>query len=561
MTGFAPYEGKLDLMPPISIGAYAGLSQYTGSDGPEFLYSWTADAQKTKGRHTLSFGGRVMRNTFFTDCQTGSFESFNALQTGFGSNTGDPLASFLLGLPQSAGRGVGHTAGDYSDWSYAYYVHDSIHASPKLTLSLGLRWDYAGPMINSFGADNFDWVTGKYYWDIKNPVTGAPANIRRGGVAPDYRGYQPRFGVAYSITPKTVVRAAYGIFSDAFGVTGQSEESNHGDWPFAFTQTLGSLNTGFPTAFVDNPFPGAPIPTATPLGMAQGTNFDIPTSRTGYVQEWNFSLQRQITPSVMMELSYMGSHGLKLPAQIIDSTAVTPGTDPYQNRQRWNFPPFVENNYHEMSSTYNGLSVRLDKRASRNLTFLIDFTWQKTLDNMDSLGTGVNAATPNDNANPTRFNVGQFWGPAGFDIQKIFNASYIYEIPFRTQSKWANSLMANWSLSGNIAADSGLPYFVFIDGDNENIGSVGRLDEFPDSIGDPNAISKETVNEWFNTAAYQMPPYGTAGHAGRHALFSDALLNWDSAFTKRWPFGENRSVEFRGEFFNLPKMGVSTLLR
>ena len=550
LTGFAPYEGKFDLMPPISIGAYTGLSQGRGSDGPEFLLSWTADAQKTVGRQTLSFGGRILRNTFFTDCQTGTFEEFSADQTAFGSGTGNALASFLLGLPDAAGRLAGHTAGDYSDITYSYYIHDSFRATPKLTLNVGLRWDYAAPLINSLGSSTFQWETGQMLWDIKNPVTGAPANVRRGGVAPDYRGYQPRFGVAYSLTSKTVVRAAYGIFSDAFGATAQDEESNHGNWPFSFSQTLGSLNLGLPTAFIDNPFSGPPVPTSVASGLAQGMNFFTASSRTGYVHEWNFSLQRQLTPSLMLEASYVGSHGLKLPSQIIDNTASTPGTDPYQNRQRWNFPPYVENNYHENSSRYNGLSLRLDKRASKNLTFLVAFTWQKALDTMDAIGSGVNAARPHDNVNPTRFNLGEFWGSAGFDVEKIFNASYIYEIPFKTKSRWANAALANWSLAGNLAADRGLPYFVFIHGDNENIGSVGRRDEFPDLVGDPNAISERTTQQWFNTAAYRMPPYGTAGHAGRHALFSDPLLNWDSAFTKRWPFGENRSVEFRGEFFN-----------
>jgi hypothetical protein len=238
---------------------------------------------------------------------------------------------------------------------------------------------------------------------------------------------------------------------------------------------------------------------------------------------------------------------------MIDNTAEYPGTNPYQDRQRWpNFPPYVENNYNESSSEYNGLSLKLDKRTSRNLTFLVDFTWQKALDTMDGIGTGTNNATPgnSEGADPTRFNLGRFWGPAGFDVEKIFNASYIYQIPFTTQSKFANAVLAHWELSGNIAADGGLPYFVFIDGDNENIGSVGRYDEFPNLVGNPNAISRRTATEWFNTAAYQMPPYGTAGYAGRHALFSDPLLNWNSAFTKSWPFGENRSVEFRGEFFN-----------
>jgi len=550
-AGFPPYEGRFQLMPPISIGSYTGLSEYKGSDGPEFLWSWTADAQKTRGRHTISFGGRVMHNTFFTDCQTGTFEQFVANQTALGAGTGSPLASFLLGLPTAAGRLSGHTAGDYSENSYGYYVQDGFRVTPKLTLNLGLRWDYAAPMINSFGSSTFMWETGQFLWDIKNPITGAPANVRRGGVAPDYRSYQPRVGIAYSVTPNTVVRAAYGIFSDAYGATAQDEESNHGNWPFAFSQTLGSLNTGLPIAFMANPFPGPAVATSTPLGLAQGMNFDTSSSRTGYVHEWNVSVQRQLTPSTMLEASYVGSHGLKLPSQIVDNTAATPGTDAYQDRQRWpNFPPYVENNYHENSSKTNALSVKLDKRTSHNLSLLAAFTWLKSLDNVDDLASSTTAINPINAANPTRFNLGSFWGPAGFDIQKIFNVSYVYQIPFKAQSKWANAALANWELSGTIAADSGAPYFIAIDGDNENIGSVGRLDDFPNLIGNPNAISKRTATEWFNTAAYQMPAYGTAGDAGKHALFSDPLLNWNSAFTKRWPFGETRSVEFRSEFFN-----------
>lgn len=555
MTGFAPFEGRIDLMPPISIGDYTGLSQGGGSDGPEFLYSWTADAQKIKGRSTLAFGGRVMHNTFFTNCQTGTFENFNAEQTGFGTGTGNPLASFLLGLPDSAGRLAGHTAGDFSGNMYSYYVQDSVHATPKLTLNLGLRWDYETPFINSFGSSTFQWETGQFLWDIKNPVTGAPANIRRGGVAPDYRGYQPRFGIAYSITPKTVVRSSFGIFSAGLGNTAQDEESNHGNWPFSLSQTEGSLNLGLPTALMADPFPGPLVLTSVPEGLAQGMNFWTPTSRTGYVYEYDLSVQRQLTPSMMFEADYVGNRGLKLTSQIVDNTAATPGTNPYQDRQRWpNFPPYVENNYNENSSLYNGLSVKLDKRTSRNLTFLVDFTWGKALDTEDGIGEGLSdtPATGEGGVDSTRFNLGQFSGDAGFDVEKVFNATYIYDIPFKTQNRWANAVLANWELSGDVTADSGLPYFVFIDGDNENIGYVGRLDELPNLVGNPNAITRRTDEEWFNTAAYQMPAFGTAGNANRSTnVFSDPLVNWDSAFIKRWPFGETKSVEFRAEFFNI----------
>jgi hypothetical protein len=308
-----------------------------------------------------------------------------------------------------------------------------------------------------------------------------------------------------------------------------------------------------------NPFPGPAVATSTPLGVGEGMNFDTASSRTGYVYEWNFSAQRQLTPSMMFEASYFGSRGLKLASQIIDNTATSPGTDPYQDRQIWpQFPPYIDNNYHEMNSEYNGLSLKLDKRASHNLTLLVDFTWQKTLDNVDSTRDEATLIGAEFDGNPTRFNIGSFWGDAGFDIEKVFNASYIYQIPFTTQNKLANAVLAHWELSGNIMADSGTPYFVFIDGDNENIGYAGRYDEFPNLIGNPNAISHRTATEWFNTAAYQMGPFGTAGDAGKHGLFSDPEINWDSAFMKRWPFGESRAVEFRAEFFDF--LNASTFL-
>jgi hypothetical protein len=555
LAAFPPYEGKYDVIPPIYIPGYPSLADAPDFNGPEFFWSWAGGAQKIEGRHTISFGGSIKRDTFFTDCQTGTFEEFTPDQSGFGPGTGDALASFLLGLPESAGRGVGRTTGDMSGNAYSLYVQDTFRATPKLALNLGLRWDYASPMHNSFGSGTFQWETGQYYWDLTNPITGAPANIRRGLVPPDYRGYQPRFGIAYQITPKTVVRAAYGIFSETFGVNyGQTDQGNHGNWPFAFNQTLGSLNLTVPTAFLQNPFPGPPVPSPVPLGVLEAVNLWPATSRTGYVGEWSFTVQRQITPSLMAEAAYFGSHGVKMSGQIYDNTAVVPGTDAYQDRQKWpNFPAYIMNGYNEFSSWYDGLSMKLEKRTSKNLTFLIDYTWSKTMDEIDSLASVDNPLSPSVYANPTRFDLGSYKGPAGFDVRHVFNASYAYEIPVKSGNKWANAAIAHWSLSGIFSLDSGIPYVAYLDSDNENLGvpgSSGSYGEFPSLVGDPNAISKRTINEWFNTAAYVIPPFGTAGNAGKHTLYSDPEVNWDSAIYKRWPFGESRNVEFRGEFFD-----------
>ena len=552
INAFPPYEDKFHLLATVCIPGYAGIGQGKGSDGPEFLYSWTADTQKIVGRHALSFGGRFTHTSFFTDCAT-DFMCFCASQTADqNGNGGDPMASFLLGLPATVARSAGHTAGAFTANSYAWYVQDTFKATSKLTLNVGLRWDLNMPLKDQFGSSNFDWVSGVFQWDITNPITHAPANVRRGGVAADYRGYQPRLGIAYSLTPKTVLRASDGFFSDAFGVSGQIQQGGHGSWPFAFTQEIGGLNSGIPNAFLPNPFPGPPVSSDTPQGVSEGVNFDVPSSRVGYVQEWTASVQRQITPSMVFQISYAGSEGVKLPGQIIDNTAVVPGTTPVASRQRWpNFPTYIENGFNEFRSKYNGMTLKLDKRTSRNLTFLVDFTWQKTLDNSDSTRSIDNAINNSAATNPTRFGLGSFWGPASFDVQKIFNASYIYDIPFQSQNRFAQVALGHWQWSGNIAADDGVPYTIYLHQDQGNIGSsLGRLDQFPNLVSDPNAIAHRTAAEWFNTAAYQIPTFGTLGDAGRHALFSDPMINWDTAVVKRFPFGENRSVEFRSEFFD-----------
>jgi hypothetical protein len=553
-AAFPPFEGKYHVVPPVAIAGYGGFFDSPSINGPQYLWAWTADTQKIKGRHSVSFGGAIRRQTFFTDCQTGTFEEFTSDQTAFGAGTGDALASFLLGLPEAVGRGVGKTAGDMSGNGYSFYVQDTFRATRKLTLSLGLRWDYAAPLKNTFVAGNFEWETGMYYWDQKNPITGAPANIRRGFIAPDYRGYQPRFGIAYELTPKTVLRSGFGIFSEVIGTTEEMQQNNHGNWPSSYVDELSGLNLTLPTAYFENPFPGPPVPSLTPQGILTGTNIYTPTSRTGYVEEWNFAVQRQLTPSLMVEATYFGSHGVKLPVFIAENTAWPPGTTPIQTRQRWpQYAPFPEGGYDEGMSWYDGLSVKLERRMSRNLTFLVDCTWSKTMDLVDSLFSQANLVNGHYSnwAAPTRYNIGDFRGPAGFNVPLLFNASYVYEIPAKSQNKWINAAVAHWSLTGIVSADNGTPYVAYLSSDNENTGANAvALNDFPDLVGNPNAISPRTSSEWFNTAAYATPPFGTAGYAGKHALYSDPEINWNSAFFKRFPFGESRDVEFRGEFFD-----------
>lgn len=539
-----------EVIPPISITGFAGLSQGLGYYGPQYDLSWTGDGSKTAGKHTIQFGGGITRTTFVTNNQTGTQVQFTTLQTSnFVPNTGFALASFVLGTPESAGRVIGSTEGDMYGNAYSAYVQDNWRVNSRLTVNLGLRWDYAAPMINRKGSGTFIYETGKYVWDITNPITNEPANIRHGVIEPDRNNFQPRIGIAYQVNPRTVVRSSYGIFYDTFGINyAQTQQGNRGNWPFAFPQSVSGLNSGVPTLFLQNPFPSAASGSRTPLGCQQCLNAWTGTSRTPYVQQWTLSVQRQLTSTLKAEAIYFGSHGVKISSQLIDNTAIVPGPGPIAPRQIWpQFPAYVNNGYNGSQSWYQGLSLSLERRFARGLSFSVNYTRSKTMNYVDELSDNMQGP----GALPTR-NTMAFWKAlAGWDTPNRLVMNYIYELPFKTASKAANAAIAGWAVSGILSLDAGLPYSVRQSADVANIGTVsGRPVLFANLVGDP-SLPNPTPQRWFNTAAFAVPASYTYGNAGRNIMRSDGLSTFNLTTYKVWRFMETRAFEFRAEFYNL----------
>ncbi len=177
-----------------------------------------------------------------------------------------------------------------------------------------------------------------------------------------------------------------------------------------------------------------------------------------------------------------------------------------------------------------------------------NYTWSKAIDYVDELSDNIQLF----GASPTRINVNAWKGPSGWDVPQRFVFTYIYEIPFKTSSAFANAALAHWSLSGIVSLDNGVPYSARLTADVANIGTVpGRYEEFPNLVGDPHAITNRQPQQWFNTAAFQIPAVGTFGNAGRNILRTDGIKTWNFSLFKQFPFAEKRAVELRGEFFNI----------
>ena len=551
-TGLADVFPKFlgsDFIPGIGIPGYSGITFNASQVGPMHQHSWIGDAQKIAGRHTLEFGGAIVYSSLTLEDTTSNNIQFATTQTSnFNSTTGNALASYLLGVPDSARRQIGRSLGVMTSPAYGLYLQDTWRGQ-KLTVNLGLRYDYNSPPVNKYGLGTFDFDKGIYVWDKTNPITGQPANVSPGGIPPDRNNFGPRMGLAYQLTPRTIVRSSFGVFYNSFGSNYmQASQSERGNWPFAFPQGVSSLNAVLPTAIFPNPFPGNPQGSPVPTTCAQCLNVDRSSSRTPYVSEWSFTLQRQLGAGLAVEAAYFGSKATKLTAQIIDNTAVVPGPGPISNRQLYpQFSPYVLNGFNEFPAWYDGGSLRIEKRFSRGLSFLVSYTYSKNLDYVDNLSSGNVGGQPT--SNPTRFQAAK--APAGFDLRHVLVASNTWMVPGKTGNHFVDAVVSGWSISNIFTFHSGLPFSAFLGSDNENIGSIGgRSVEFPNLVGDP-AIANPSPLAWFNTKAFAIPALYTIGNAGRNILRSDTLVNDDLSLSKSWPFGERRSIELRGEFFNL----------
>jgi hypothetical protein len=553
-----------EILPPISFDSYTGIPANDTTIGPVFQHSGIVDVQKLAGRHTFSFGGAIVHTHEEQGSLASTSLSFLRGQTGdlvastptLQGTTGNAFASFLLGLPDSANRQLGGAVVDQSTYGYGFYLQDTWR-NGRLTLNGGIRYDYNAPPVNSYGLGTFYYEKGTYVFDQKNPITGAAATIRKGGVTPDRNNFAPRFGFAYQVTPSTVVRASAGVFYDSFGSNYiQASQSAAGNWPFSSPQTISDLNATAVNAQLPNPFTnfGDPVGSTTTTGCSQCLNVDPASSRTPYVSEWTLSVQKQFGQSLGVEVAYFGSKGTKLTAQMLDNIAPTPSPDP-NNPQTVRFPgrsPWVLNGYNEYNSEYEGLAVRVQRQYVHGLSYLVAYTYSKNIDQVDNLSSGNIFGTATEN--PTRWNGYVNRGLAGFDMTHVLSMTGTWKIPGRTRYHVVNGVISGWELADILTFHSGLPYSVYISGDNENVGTIyGRQSQFPQQVANTH-IDHRTPAEWFNTAAFVVPAYGTRGNVVRNPanLKSGGLIDDDMTIGKMWNvYREDTKFELRGEFFNL----------
>ena len=561
--------------PSIAMLGFAGtggaVNAYTASNQPMWDISNTTTW--VKGSHTLNFGFNYRSWQLQRDLATGFLGNY-AFNVAF---TGNVVADMLLGYYSGVGVFqpaliVPGTVGNPREFNFTYlapYFQDDWRVNSRLTINLGLRWDYRNVPYetrNRMAWRNLNYAPGGLLVADESLVPGGIVDGAyyqladgRSPENPDrFKVFAPRFGFAWRpIGEETVIRGGYGVFFDS--AEGREIDGAADVYPYVsrgnYVQSIGQPA---PLQTTDSLFPSVPSSgVATPAANTFLAVNQSPQPRNPYVQQWSLGAQRELFARTTMELNYIGSHGsnLLMRRNIAQARLFDP-TNPLSVAARKPYPNFgvyIDSDWSGWSD-YHALNAKLEHRGRGSiLTFA--YTWAKSTDSK-SAAAGIGASAFNgwqgflDNSNPERDH-----GLSDFDVDHRLVGSFVYNLPFGSGEKFAgdatgvkNAVVGGWQINGIYTWQRGFPLTITaadLGGLNDTFGTNRA-----DLVGDPNA-GERTVSRWFNTSAFAQPAAGVLGNLGRNTERGPGVNNLDLALFKNFTVTHGIRLQFRLESFNV----------
>jgi hypothetical protein len=540
------------------------------------------------GRHALRFGGQVEQvqyNRYEAPNLLGTYQFTNGFtsQIGKTAGSGDPLASMLLALPQQGSRSVGPSRIDGRQWIYALYAQDDIHLLPNLTLNLGIRYELAPPLYDihhQMASIDYSKVPSPQSIFANGP-TGfyqptlfvcGESGYPKGCAYTDKNNFAPRVGLAWAAKPKWVVRAGAGMFyalTDANGLFRLAA-----GLPDNIAQTLTSNNVTpqFKNLDIFGPAVAGPV-------QIQAAGIDL-NQRTSYSLQWNFSVQHELAPNMVIEAGYLATLGLKLQQNVQPNNA-QPGAGAIDPRRPYLgvqyapgtvFPDYVSVvgnsvpvgfiNYlpNSAQSNYHALFARFEKRFSSGFSILSSYTFSKAITNAPQFRNAGGAGGAENSPPQDSYNLAGERGLASFDVESRWVDTFIYDVPVGKRGKYLQSgpmsaIFGDIQVSGIYQMQTGFPFTVNLKGDTAGVGAgTGGIFVRPNAVlGVPVQLSgsQQSTSEWFNTAAFAAPPNFAFGNLGRNTVIGPGLVNLDLVLVKTFYIREGLRLELRAEAFNI----------
>jgi hypothetical protein len=583
-----PFANTQGVVPALTFTSGSTLTGFGPYNEYNKNFTWFDNLTWTRGRHTLKFGASFNRYNK-TENAANQEGSFGFTTTGVPTGTNNFLqswANFLLGNVASFTMPSMDITPDLWAWQHEADAQDDFKLSPRLTLSMGVRWSFFGQPSDSHGIiDNFDPglylaanapkidpTTGNLVLGTGNGastngiIVGGKTSPFGGKIAPNkYDNFAPRLGLAWDPFGKgtTSIRTGYGIYYDST-LFGGYEQNSFANPPFVSSVVISNAN-------FSNVGSGTQVVSASPLVLhATQLPANVP-----YSQQWSFDIQHQFVKDIILDVSYVGTKGTHL-LGIVDINQAFPGValaaglhtangntiftstdDPRINAVRpylgFNAINTIESAF---DSNYNSLQATVRKTVRGGGVLGASYTYSKAM-------TDNSSDRSNAPQNSYNWHEGEY-GPATFDRKQILTANYVYPLPFLMNNHHlAGYILGGWQIAGVISTSTGLPTTVTTSNvDPAGLGLLGSSSASarPDMVCDPNANAPHNYNgisgvgqpSWFNTACFQPVPQGAVrpGNTGRDTVRGPGYFNWDMAAMKFIPFGERARLELRGEAYN-----------
>ena len=595
--GFSKQFIGLTQYPAIPTISVAGMESLAGSgyqDKPGYTYTLQSSVSMQRSKHLFKTGVEIRQmrlNQFTNGSPSGSF-SFAQASTGgpnataTAGNSGFGMASFLMGWPSGGSMPYANGISVLSTY-YGFYFQDDFRVSKKLTLNMGVRYEYESPRT-----ERYNRTTRGFAYDTASPLKVPGMNLRgglvyagvggaaRGILDPDRNNFAPRFGFAYSMNPKTILRGGYSLaYIPLIGAVFPEGYSN--------TTSMVTTQDGYtPVDRLSNPFPTGLLPlTGNSLGMStllgQSVSFVDPGDMTPVYHNWQFNIQRELVGRTMFEIAYVGGRGIHLAAPVTDFTGAVNesinGFDPKylsmgadlnkavdnpfygyltgslggktisQSQLLRPFPQFqgvTRNQPAYGNSVYHSVQMKLEKRMSHGLTALIAYTIAKNIDDLTNPQSTYNRRAER--------------ALSSMDVPQRLTITAAWDVPFGRKrhflskaSRPLDMVAGGWTISTYNTLQAGFPV-----GFGLARGVAGSGSGRPNSKGDPSdGVSGPIVSRlgrYFNTDMFYQPPDYTYGNLAPRVgqVRTPGMNNVNVTLSKSFTITEKVRMDLRASSFN-----------
>ena len=566
--------------PYFAVSGFADIGNPEGWN-PAFRNDWSFTSSHnvrwSKGKHQVSAGTDIIHHHLnhwqpeLGSGPRGEFDFDGAATALNGPSAAAPnqfnaWAQFLLGLPggtvvSGLGKSDQFIKATAKEWQFGWFAGDRYRVTNKLTVNLGLRYEYY-PLMTRDGRvkfDRYDFTTGNV---LLGGVGGNPDHL---GVTTSKKLFAPRVGLAYQVSDNMVVRGGFGITVDPLPLA----RPLRGFYPFTVGSNFAGVNSFAPAGSFSplaTPLPSGPIPVGIPPiccpDISSGT-IPLPAQalersvgpgelKRGYIESWNLIVERKLPGGFLGSVGYVGTQTVHQFGDL-DVNASLPGTG--QAGQPYNKPQAPYNSRTAstlfwqgfLSANYHSLQASLNRQFKNGFMVKGAYTWSKAIDWTDDDGwAGLNWNDPNI----LRKNRAQ----AGYNTPQIFQMSYIYELPLGRGKPWANSgasakILGGWQTSGIFSAVSGQPFQLTASG-----ASLDAVDQTqtPDQIGPTHKLGGVgSGNPFYNPSAFVPVTAVRYGTVGRNSLLGPGSVNFDFSLFRTFKPLERLEIQFRADAANL----------